>query len=112
MYDKDLTEDEVQKALELIEAIQESYTLIESETCIACAGSGHYDNHNSPKCDGCNGHGNSPVDITLVMRTSLDLQDLYELSQQDAKSLCEKIDAYMSRIGLGWSGEHYFTDLF
>lgn len=35
--------------------------IAKDQSCIACAGSGYYDDHGSPKCSSCNGTGIDPA---------------------------------------------------
>lgn len=103
-----LTDEDMERALELIESIQFDYTLIDSETCVACNGSGRYDSGRSPKCGACNGHGNVPTRENKVRQLSKDLSELNDLDWRSARGLSKSIQSHMESVGLGWEDEHYW----
>jgi hypothetical protein len=103
-----LTDEDLQRGLELIESIQLEYTLIDSETCVACNGSGRYDSNRSPKCGHCNGRGKTPTRENKVRQLSKDLSELNDLDWRSARDLSKSIEAHMKSIGLGWEDEYYW----
>lgn len=107
-YDDDLTEENLEKVLELIDSIKLDSSLIESETCTACNGSGRYDSKGSPKCGACRGRGLAPKSENAVRRLSKDLSTLNDLDWREAKTACKSIQEHMDSIGLGWEDEYYW----
>lgn len=106
-YD-DLTEENLEKALGLIDSLKFDVSLIESESCTACSGSGRYDRNGSPNCDACRGRGRAPASYNAIQRLSQDLSTLNELDWREARTAGKSIQEYMESIGLGWEGEYYW----
>lgn len=107
-YDDELTPEDLEKALGLIDSLKFDSSLIESETCTACSGSGRYDSKGSPKCGACGGRGRAPSSENAVRRLSQDLSTLNDLDWREARVANKSIQAHMESIGLGWEDVYYW----
>jgi hypothetical protein len=106
-YD-DLTEDKLDEILELADTLKFDASLIESEKCTACNGSGRYDHNGSPKCGSCHGRGLAPFSEKAIRSLSKNLSKLDRLDWREARSVSKIIQDHMKSIGLGWEDEHYW----
>lgn len=107
-YDDDMTEEELEKVLGLIDSLKFDSSLIESEACTACNGSGRYDSNGSPKCGACRGCGRVPTSEKAVRQLSKDLSTLNDLDWREARTANKSIQEHMESIGLGWEDEYYW----
>lgn len=106
--DDDMTQAELERILDLSRDLKLEATLIESEPCTACNGSGRYDSNGSPACEACSGCGKQPVSENAVRRLSEDLSTLNILDWREASAVSAKIQEHMDSIGLGWEDKYYW----
>lgn len=98
----ELSTDETEKALAILESIESILPLIEAKECVACSGTGRYDNGRSPVCGSCKGHGGEETNsdhYNNLVRMTLQLSDI---DPEEADTVSRKIAQRMESLRLPW----------
>lgn len=96
---------DLDKAINLIEEIGQLIDNLGNQECVACSGSGYYDNDQSPKCGECSGYGKTVTGVSSMYSLESRLWDLGAYDSLEEITLAEKLEARMKTLGINWTYE-------